>query len=108
MKELREQAITRKSDDLPDEILHNEKTVPFYRLAKSNKTIPSDFAIPFAKEVDSIIKQYIIVDWHSKPDIIRKMTFYIGEYLIDELQISIDVAEEMAEKCIEIAKLIYK
>ena len=108
LKELREQAITRKSDDLPDEILHNEKTVPFYRLAKSNQTIPSDFAIPFAKEVDSIIKQYIIVDWHSKPDIIRKMTFYIGEYLIDELQISIDVAEEMAEKCIEIAKLIYK
>ncbi len=68
----------------------------------------ADFVIPFAREVDNIIKNYIIVDWHSKPDIIRKMTFYIGEYLIDELQISIDIAEEIAEKCIEIATQIYK
>jgi hypothetical protein len=36
------------------------------------------------------------------------MTFYIGEYLIDEMKISIDIADEMAEKCIEIATQIYK
>jgi type I restriction enzyme R subunit len=36
------------------------------------------------------------------------MTFYIGEYLIDELHISIEEADEMAEKCIEIARSTYK
>ncbi|MCD8518263.1 MAG: hypothetical protein LRY32_00530 [Flavobacterium sp.] len=90
------------------EILQNEKTIPFYRLARSNENLDSNNAINFAKEVDNIINQYKIVDWSTKPDIIRKMTFYIGEYLIDELNISITEADDMAEKCIEIAKLIYK
>ena len=108
LKDLRDQAITKKSDDIPEAILQNEKTIPFYRLAKSNTTISGDYSIPFATEVDRIIKQYIIVDWSTKPDIIRKITFYIGEYLIDELHIEIEEADEIAEKCIEIAKLIYK
>ena len=108
LKELREQAISKKSDDIPEAILQNDKAIPFYRLAKTNGFISDDYTIPFAIEVDQIIKQHLIVDWNTKPDIIRKMTFYIGEYLIDELHISIEEADEMAEKCIEIAKLIYK
>ena len=108
LKELRDQAITKKSDDIPEAILQHEKVIPFYRLAIANDSIATDFAIPFAIEVDKIINEYIVVDWYSKPDVIRKMTFYIGEYLIDELKISIEEADEVAEKCIEIAKLIYK
>ncbi len=108
LKDLREQAITKKSDDIPEVIQKNEKTIPFYRLATVNESIATDFAIPFAMEVDKIINQYIIVDWATKPDIIRKMTFYIGEYLIDEVGVAIDVADDIAEKCIEVARLIYK
>ena len=108
LKDLREQAITKKSDDIPEAILKKEKTIPFYRLAIANNSIASENAIPFAIEVDKIINEYIIVDWATKPDIIRKMTFYIGEYLIDEVGIAIDVADDIAEKCIEVAKLIYK
>lgn len=108
LKELRDQAITKKSDDIPEEVLQNEKTIPFFRLARSYKTIANDFAIPFAKEVDRIIKHYLVVDWTAKPDVIRKITFYIGEYLIDDLQIEIDEADEIAEKCVEVAKSIYK
>jgi type I restriction enzyme R subunit len=108
LKELRDQAITKKSDDIPEAILHNEKTIPFFRLAKSNIKIAGEKAIPFAIEVDKIVKQFLIVDWSTKPDIIRKITFYIGEYLIDELRISIEEADEIAEKCIEIATRIYK
>lgn len=108
LKDLREQAITKKSDDIPEAILKNEKTIPFYRLAVANNSIESENAIPFAIEVDKIINDYIIVDWSTKPDIIRKMTFYIGEYLIDEAGIAIDIADDIAEKCIEVARLIYK
>jgi type I restriction enzyme R subunit len=108
LKELREQAISKKSDDIPEAIMQHEKVIPFYRLAKTNSFISDDYTIPFAMEVDQIIKQYLIVDWTAKPDIIRKMTFYIGEYLIDELHISIEAADEMAEKCIEIARSTYK
>lgn len=108
LKDFREQAITKKSDDIPEAILKNEKTIPFYRLAVANNSIESENAIPFAIEVDKIINDYIIVDWSTKPDIIRKMTFYIGEYLIDEAGIAIDIADDIAEKCIEVARLIYK
>lgn len=108
LNELRDQAISKKSDDLPLEVIQNEKTIPFYRLALADNNLSKTFAISFAKEVDQIIKQYIVVDWHTKPDILRKITFYIGEYLIDELDISIEKADELAEKCIEIAKIIYK
>jgi type I restriction enzyme R subunit len=108
LKELREQAITKKSDDIPEAILQNEKTIPFYRIAIASNNIASNIAIPFAMEVDKVIKEYIIVDWVTKPDIIRKMTFYIGEYLIDEMGMAIEVADEIAEKCIEVAKLNYK
>lgn len=108
LKDLREQAITKKSDDIPEAILKNEKTIPIYRLAKANSSIPTENAIPFAFEVDKIINEYRIVDWATKPDIIRKMTFYIGEYLIDEIGIAIDIADDIAEKCIEVAKLNYK
>ncbi len=108
LKDLRDQAITKKSDDIPEAILKKEKTIPFYRLAIANGNIASTNAIPFAFEVDKIISQYNIVDWSTKPDIIRKMTFYIGEYLIDEVGIAIDIADDIAEKCIEVARLIYK
>ena len=43
--------------------MKNEKSVPFYKLAISNKNISTEAAIPFAIEVDSILKQFIIVDW---------------------------------------------
>jgi type I restriction enzyme R subunit len=108
LKDLREQAISKKSDDIPEEILKNEKTIPFYRLAIANNSFANENAITFAKEVDKIINEFIIVDWSTKPDIIRKMTFYIGEYLIDEKGIAIEIADDIAEKCIEVAKLIYK
>jgi type I restriction enzyme R subunit len=108
LKDLRDQAITKKSDDIPEAILKKEKTIPFYRLAIANGNIASINAIPFAFEVDKIINEYNIVDWSTKPDIIRKMTFYIGEYLIDEVGIAIDIADDIAEKCIEVARLIYK
>lgn len=108
LNEYRDQAISKKSDDIPEVIMQNDKTIPFYRLAIANSSIAKDNAIPFATEVDKVIKEFAIVDWASKPDIIRKMTFYIGEYLIDELHIAINEADEIAEKCIDVAKLIYK
>jgi type I restriction enzyme R subunit len=36
------------------------------------------------------------------------MNFFIGEYLIDHLNMSIKDAEALAEKCVEVAKLRYQ
>lgn len=109
LKEYREQAINKKSDDVPTELINNEKVIPFFRLLKSDGIISdNDVLCNFAVATDSIIKQYMVVDWANKLDVVRKINFYIGEYLIDELNIPIEKAEEIAEKCVEIAKVRYQ
>ncbi|OYU79940.1 MAG: restriction endonuclease subunit R [Flavobacterium sp. BFFFF1] len=105
---LRNQAITKKADDTPTELEEKSRAIPIYRLAVSYGGSLGDHAVAFAEEVDTIINQYKIVDWQNKGDILRKMTFYIGEYLIDELNMDIDKAEEVAEDCLKIAIANYK
>ena len=107
MKEYRSQAISKKGDDIPLVLQNKEETIAFYRLFIDLTKYTSDQGIEFSQEVDSIIKRFKIVDWQSKLDVIRKMNFFIGEYLIDEFNMSIDSAEELAEKCIEVAKKRY-
>lgn len=108
LKEYREQAISKKGDDIPDEIQIKEEAIAFYRLISSSTALNPKQCEAFANETDTIIKNYIVVDWTQKLDVVRKVNFYIGEYLIDELKMPIDEAEKLAEKCIEIAKIRYK
>jgi type I restriction enzyme R subunit len=108
LKELREQAINKKGDDVPETLLSKEAAIPFYRLATSSTKMSVEDCETFAHEVDHIIKQYAVVDWPQKLDIVRKINFYIGEYLIDELKMPIAEAEALAETCVEIAKVRYK
>ncbi len=105
---LRENAINRKTDDTPNELAEKADTIPFYRLLKAEKALEDKEYINFALETDTIIRKYAIVDWEHKPDITRKMSFFISEYLIDELKIPIKEAEALADECITIAKKRYK
>lgn len=108
IKELREKSISKKSDDIPLELINDNRLIPIYRLAKSGNEVSDQNLVNFTKEVDLIILKYKIVDWQNKPDVVRKMTFYIGEYLIDELHFAIEPADELALKCVEVAKLNYR
>ncbi|OFX29498.1 MAG: restriction endonuclease subunit R [Bacteroidetes bacterium GWA2_32_17] len=108
LKEYREQAITKKGDDIPVGLQEKEEAIAFYRLIVSATKLNPDQCEAFANETDAIIKEHVIVDWTHKLDVLRKVNFYIGEYLIDELKMPIDEAEILAEKCIEIAKIRYQ
>lgn len=88
---------------MPQELLQTDQAIPYYRLIQS-KGFTSQQSLTFSLEADKIIKQYAIVDWHTKPDIIRKMNFYISEYLIDVFHMPIEDAEKMAEDCTNVAK----
>lgn len=107
LKEYREQAVTKKGDDIPGELLNKENEIAFYRLFKSATNFPNEEGINFSDEVDRVIKKFKIVDWQGKHDVTRKMNFYIGEYLIDHLNMPINEAEDLAEKCVEVAKKRY-
>jgi type I restriction enzyme R subunit len=108
LKEYREQAVSKKSDDIPNELLSQEIAIPFYRILKEDSELDNDKLISFALQTDIIIKQHQVVDWPNKLDVIRKMNFYIGEYLIDEMNIPIEKADEIAEKCVGVAIKNYK
>lgn len=107
LKEYREQALTKKGDDIPDALSDRENEIAFYRLFKSTTTFSNEDGVDFSNEVDRIINKFKIVDWQVKHDVTRKMSFYIGEYLIDHLNMPIKEAEQLAEKCIEVAKKRY-
>jgi len=108
LKEYREQAVTKKGDDIPNSLEGKEEAIAFYRLFKDSTTLSNEEGVAFSNEVDSIIKKFRVVDWQSKLDVVRKMNFFIGEYLIDHLGMSIKAAEELVNKCIEVAKLRYQ
>jgi type I restriction enzyme R subunit len=108
IKEYREQAITRKSDDVPPTLSNKEEAIPFYRLVKATTALTEARCTAFALEADTIIKKYAIIDWAEKLDLVRKMNFYISEYLIDEEKMPIKTAEALAEQCVEVAKKRYR
>ena len=108
LKEYREQAISKKGDDIPSGLQEMEEAIAFYRLIASSTKFKPQQCEAFAKETNAIIKNYMVVDWTQKLDVVRKINFYIGEFLIDELNMPIDEAEKLAEKCVEIAKIRYK
>ena len=55
-----------------------------------------------------------IIDWQYKTNITGKLQIEIGDYFIDEVRdkyninISFDEMDEIANQCIEVAKLRYK
>jgi type I restriction enzyme R subunit len=108
LKEYREQAITKKGDDIPSVLSNRDEAIPFYRLLISSTEMKPEQGVEFANEVESIVTKYKVVDWTQKLDVVRKINFYIGEYLIDELNMPIPQAEDIAEKAVGIAKIRYK
>lgn len=108
LKEYREQAISKKGDDIPKALSEKDEVIPFYRLLMASSKLKPEQGVAFANEVDTIVRKYKVVDWTQKLDVVRKINFYIGEYLIDELKLPIPDAEGIAEKAVSIAKIRYK
>jgi type I restriction enzyme R subunit len=108
LNQYREQAINRSGEDVPASLKDKAESIAFYRLGIAEGKLSEQQSINFAQVTDSIIRQYLVVDWQHKLDVIRRMNFYIGEYLIDELHLSIEQAESLADQCMDIAKARYK
>lgn len=107
--------------DIPDKLRNHDSARAFYGIAKNelskklqDEEILKSIGIELALSSDSIIKDLLIVDWQNNLDIIKKMNFLIGEYLIDEIRdkyridMSFDEIDQIAEQIVEIAKIRYK
>jgi type I restriction enzyme R subunit len=81
--------------------------------------VKTQVSVQSALQIDVLIKQAVlendhpIVDWQSKTNITGKLQIEIGDYLIDEVRDKYNVSlsfgemDEIANKCIEVAKLRY-
>ena len=53
--------------------------------------------------LDDLIAQNEIVDWHKNTDILNRIELDFGDYLMDIQGLTLEKADEITKKCIEIA-----
>jgi type I restriction enzyme R subunit len=127
VKDIMDAVLTHTDLDMPSELKNHEVAQAFYGLVidlLSNKVsdpiVSKSISTLCSLKIDEIIHQSVfddnnpIVDWNFKSNITGKILIEIGDYLIDEvrdkynIELSFDEMDELAEKCIEVAKVRYK
>jgi len=127
VQEIMENVLSHTDDDIPTEIRDKDVVKAFYGLTLESledkiqdNVIKIQISVQTAFKIDELIKQAVlenshpIIDWQSKSNITGKLQIEIGDYLIDEVRdkyninLSFGEMDEIANKCIEVAKLRYK
>ncbi len=122
VKDIMEKVLTRTDSDIPEQLEEKEVAKAFYGISNErlkekiqDNEIRKAVGVDIALKSDQIIKELIVVDWHTnKPDIPKKMVFLIGDYLIDEvrdkynLDLSFTEIDDLAGEIVEVAKIRYQ
>lgn len=126
-KDIMESVLTHSDSELPPSLLNRDVAIAFYGLCNdllTNKVqddvVRKEISVQCALNIDDMVKLAVmdnnkpIIDWQFKSNITGKLLIDIGDYLIDEvrdkynLSLSFDDMDEIAEKCIDVAKIRYK
>lgn len=127
VKDIQDSVLNRTGSDIPETLRQREVAQAFYginyELFKSriqDEQLTRNISADAGLGIDNIIQEIILdngkpkVDWQDKSDLIGKMEIAIGDFLIDEIrdkyQLSLSFGDigDIAEKCIDIAKLRYR
>lgn len=127
VKEIMNAVMSHTDSDIPDSIRNRDVAKAFYGLSLEklsekvqDKKVRKEIATQAAIQIDDIVQESVldngkpIVDWPYKSNITGKLQIEIGDYLIDEVRdkykidLSFGEMDEIAEKCIEVAKIRYK
>lgn len=121
VREINEQVLSKTDSAIPEELKDRDEARAFYGIALSDlkdKTKSQDelklWSTEIALAADHIITSMIEVDWQNKIDITRKMTHFIGDYLIDDIRdrysisLTFEEIDNIAEQIVEVAKIRYK
>jgi len=119
--------LSRTDAEIPAILNEKEVAKAFYGLCNEsfNEKIQDDIvrkeiSTKSALKIDQIIQKSVIdngkpiVDWQIKSNITGKLQIDIGDYLIDDVRdkykidLSFDDMDDIAEKCINVAKIRYK
>ncbi len=127
VQEIMNTVLAHTDTDIP-EVLHDRDIAKaFYGLTVEAITekiqdhvMRKQISSQTALQIDDLIQQAVldngkpIIDWQHKTNITGKLQIEIGDYLIDEVRdkyninLSFGEMDEIANKCIEVAKIRYK
>ena len=127
VQEIMNNVLAHTDNDIPEELREKDIAKAFYGLTIEalsekiqDKVVKTQISVQTALQIDELIKIAVldnnnpIIDWQFKTNITGKLQIEIGDYLIDEVRdkynisLSFGEMDEIANKCIEVAKLRYK
>jgi len=119
--------LSHTDSDIPEELAEREIARAFFGLcleALAGKVedglLRKALSTHAALNIDNLIQSAVldfgkpIIDWQYKTNITGKLQIEIGDYLIDEvrdkyeIELSFGEMDEIANRCIEVAKIRYK
>jgi len=127
VRDIMDSVISHTDSELPEVLRDRDIAKAFYGLCVeslseriTDELVRKAISTQAALNIDDFIKEAVldsgkpIIDWQYKSNITGKLQIDIGDYLIDEVRdkynvtISFDEMDEIANKCIEVAKIRYK
>lgn len=127
VQDIMDNVLSHTDIDIPEILRDKDVAKAFYGLTIESlyekvreNGVKIEIATQTALQVDELIKSAVldknkpIIDWQYKTNITGKLLIEIGDYLIDEvrdkysLDLSFKEMDEIADKCIEVAKIRYK
>jgi type I restriction enzyme R subunit len=127
VQEIMENVLAHTDSDIPESLQQREVAKAFYGLTieslidkVQDAVVRREIAVQSALKIDDLIRAFVlenekpIIDWQQKTNITGKLLIEIGDYLIDEVRdkynvlLSFGEMDQIANNCIEVAKLRYK
>ncbi|HET6555720.1 MAG TPA: HsdR family type I site-specific deoxyribonuclease, partial [Prolixibacteraceae bacterium] len=118
--------LAQTDSDIPEVLQDKEVAKAFYGLSVESlgekiqdPIVRREISTQAALNIDEMIKKSVmgsgiaIIDWQYKTNITGKLLIEIGDYLIDEVRdkynidLSFDELDEIANRCIDVAKIRY-
>ena len=100
LKDIRNEAIGTKATDIPEALYYKKRNIPIFRFLQNEQVEKSEESTLF---LDELISENEIVDWYKNIDIINKIELDFGDFLMDIQGLTLEKADNIAKKCIEIA-----
>lgn len=127
VKDIMDAVLSHTDSDIPEVLKDKDVAKAFYGLTVESLSekiqdaiVRKEISTQAALNIDEMIQQAVldngkpIIDWQYKTNITGKLQIEIGDYLIDEVRdkyhinLSFGEMDEMANKCIEVAKIRYR
>jgi len=127
VQEIMNNVLAHTDSDIPEALKDKDVAKAFYGLSIEslndkieNPVTKKEISIHTALKIDELVQKAVldngvsIIDWQFKTNITGKLQIEIGDYLIDEVRdkyninLSFGEMDDIANKCLEVAKIRYK